>query len=130
MLSKNTLSQNKNYTMTFYNNIEYFSIVMTDNISCNQDIWHLFETTCDEIFKKIKDKKSVLVCDIDTNLNKINNDNAYIIISAFLVKYLELDYAQATTFVDLKSKHCTNKQSCLSQELFNYYMKLNGTKQN
>lgn len=99
-----------------YPKIKYMQFHIKDQYTCSQDVSDIFDMSLDTIYKALNENAGILIhCD-----DSYSKSSA--IVAAFLIRYLKLDYVQATVYIKNIIPRSFKKDTCISRGLFSYYL--------
>lgn len=105
-----------------YNGINYFVIPIKDENSCTVNMIGIFDMSTQFIFDALRRKEGILVhC-------KQGHHRSAAIVAGFLIKYLRVAYLSAILYINYLRPCALVRKTCMSDNLFNYYLYLNNIK--
>ena len=100
------------------NGIQYLHVPIDDSNTCQKDLNSLFDKATDFIYDSLKSKEPILVhC-------KMGHHRSASVVVAFMIRYLDIDYITASTYINSIRKCALVRQTCMVDGLFNYYINL------
>lgn len=106
-------------TLNVFPHIKYMQFHIRDQDTCAKDISDIYDMSLNLIIKALKEKVGILVHCEKGNYKSGN------IVTAFIIKYLRLNYFQALVYVNNIRPCSVQKNTCMSHGLFTYYLRLN-----
>ena len=102
------------------NSINYYIIPIRDVDVCLRNINNIFDQTSEIIKNSLKHDIPVLVhC-------KKGHHRSAAVVAAFMIKYLNIDFLSAVTYINNKRKCAFRRDTCMTRSLFIYYKYING----
>ena len=105
--------------LNIFPHVKYMQFHIRDKDTCLKDISDIYDMSLNFIIKALKEKVGILV---HCEKGHYRSGN---IVTAFLIKYLRLNYFQAIVYVNNIRPCAVQKNTCMTRGLFSFYLKLN-----
>lgn len=112
---KNIMSvMNNHHLVQKYDNINYLTIPIRDKYVCDINLNKMLNYTCEYISDCLKNKNPILIhC-------KNGHHRSGVIVAAFLIKYLNMDYISAVKYINNIRPLALRRDTCMNNHLFEY----------